>query len=598
MPLAPGVRLGPYQILAPIGAGGMGEVYKARDTRLERTVAVKVIAGAASAPRERFELEGRAVAALQHPHICALYDIGRQDGLDYLVMEYLEGQTLAERLAGGPLPLAECLRYAAQIADALDQAHRRGIVHRDLKPGNVLLTASGAKLLDFGLAKMRQAEAAKPPGPEDVTRTLALTMEGTVQGTAPYMSPEQVQGKEADARSDIFSFGATLYEMVTGKRAFAGKSAISVMMAVVEHDPPPVSSLTPPAPPALDWLVEVCLAKDPDERWQTARELSRELKRAAAEPAAVKSRPAASRRWWIAATAALGVALAGVLALRKAPDPPAVRFHVYPPEKTTGASTPAISPDGRKLAFVARGGGKTALYVRSLDSLTAQPLAETSGATYPFWSPDGRFLGFFADGKLKKIDVLGGPPQTLCDFEQVRGVGGTWSSEGVIVFASGGGLKRVSAAGGVPAPVTEPDASKGGPLSVPQFLPDGRHFLYRITGIANADGPGVYAGSIDAQDPKERKLVLAGSSSGVFAPRKGNEGYLLFKRERTLMAQPFDAAALQLRAEPFPLAHEMSAGPLLEASASSNGVLAYTTGGVGSDRRLAWFDRAGTWAMC
>jgi serine/threonine protein kinase len=420
MALATGVRLGPYEILSALGAGGMGEVYRAHDTRLNRTVAIKMlpeeIANEAEL-RARFEREARAVAALDHPNICALYDVGNADGTPFLVMQHLDGETLSDRLARGPLPLQQTLTIAIELADALDRAHRAGVVHRDLKPANVMLTRSGAKLLDFGLAKLR--EAAEPISMSSLTRLAApgTTSQGTILGTVHYMAPEQVEGKEVDARSDIFAFGAVLYEMITGKRPFAGGTPASVIGAILKDEPPPVSRLQPLAPPALDHIVGTCLAKDPDERWQSAGDIKHELSWVASTPPATGAGRRTSRRpalvvGWLLAAALLGAAASTTMVrlwTGPAAAPAVVRFSITPPEGTTfaatGASIPsvqmALSPDGRRLVFVAtRPGGHAQLWVRALDATQAQLLAGTEDSSYPFWSPDSRFVGFLAQGKL------------------------------------------------------------------------------------------------------------------------------------------------------------------------------------------------------
>src|SRR5262245_21642871 len=451
-PTLVGARLGPYEIQSAIGAGGMGEVYKAKDTRLDRIVAIKVLpAHVASDPdlKQRFEREAKTLAALSHPYICPVFDVGSQNGIDFLVMEYLEGQTLAERLEKGALPLDQALQYAVQIADALDKAHRRGIVHRDLKPGNIFLVRRGgpsgppdAKLLDFGLAKVQPAGAVAGMSVAG-TMTSPLTAQGTILGTLHYMAPEQVEGKEADARCDIFSFGAILYEMTTGKRAFEGKSAASVMAAILEREPPALSSLQPLTPPLLDHIAKRCLAKDPEERWQTAADLMRDL-RWIAEGAAtlsVATTPPRPRRrerlaWvgivllGVGVTAAVSIGLSDFRAPAAAPE---MRLDIVTPSTPEPASF-ALSPDGRQLVFVGSSSdGTPRLWVRSLDAITAQVLAGTEGARVPFWSPDNRSVGFFADGKLKRIDLVAGAPRTLANA--APGMGGAWSADGVILFA-------------------------------------------------------------------------------------------------------------------------------------------------------------------
>ena len=604
MALTQGTLLGPYEVLAPIGAGGMGEVYKARDTRLDRTVAVKVLPTHIAARediRQRFEREARVVSSLNHPHICTLFDIGRQDEIDYLVMEYLEGETLAQRLQKGPLPLEQALRYAVEMADALDQAHRREVVHPDLKPGNIMLTATGAKLLDFGLAKMGARPAA-----DGVTLTKALTTEGTVIGTFQYMAPEQLEGKDADARTDIFAFGAVIYEMVTGRPAFSGKSQASLMIAILEGDPPALSTLHPLTPAALDRLVSDCLAKNPDDRWQSARDLLRDLKRITPGTGSSPGRPEAGLQAgglrhrghiaWAAAALLLFAIGWGAAYWQWKPEPArAIRFQIHPPEKEVFWGFPVISPDGRKMALRVRGAdGKFTLRIRALDSLPAQVLPDSVGAVSPFWSPDSRFLGFFADGKLKKIDVTGGPPQTLCEaiFPGPTSTG-TWNREGVILFSARGGLHRVPAAGGVPVAVTAVDAAKQeGPHSQPHFLPDGRRFLYQVGGSPEAAG--VYAGDVDARpEAQRRKLVRRGRGGGYFWARSGSDGYLMYNQDSTLMALPFDAKSLQPKGDPIPVATELGAPFGLPMSVSATGVLAYITGSAIRDTQLAWFDRGG-----
>ena len=610
MAILSGKRLGPYEILSSIGAGGMGEVYRAKDTRLDRIVAIKVLPPhLADSPelRERFEREARTIASLNHPHICTLYDIGHRDGTDFLVMEYLEGETLAQRLVKGPLPLDQVLQYAVEISDALDKAHRKGVTHRDLKPGNIMLTKSGSKLLDFGLAKLQQDAAPATPLSQLPTLKENVTAQGTILGTLQYMAPEQVEGKndEIDGRTDIFAFGAVLYEMATGKKAFEGKSTASLIGAIMHLDPPPISALQPVTPPALDRLVKTCLAKDPEDRWQAARDVTRELKWIAEggshQATVVTGRKTRERLAWPIAAIIIALLALGTFAyLRRPQQTQSVRFLVSPPDTWSlaqqaligGQGVPlplAVSPDGRRIAFVATNAeGKTLLWVRSLDTLTAQPLAGTDGGFRPFWSPDSRSLGFVAEGKLKKIDISGGPPITLCDAPQIRG--GTWSRDGVIVFGptATSGLQKVSAAGGVPTAATVLGQGEVGHVQ-PTFLPDGRHFLYR----ANTTGPGpgwpVYVGSLDSA---ERKLLLNSDSQNVLY----SQGYLLFLRERTLMAQPFDARRLALSGDPFPIAEQIQiqgTPPNGVFSVSENGVLAYQTGTATGGSQLNWFDRTG-----
>jgi Tol biopolymer transport system component len=606
MPLTAGFRLGPYEILAPLGAGGMGEVYRARDTRLERTVAVKVLPSSMSSSpevRQRFEREAKTISQLSHPHICALYDVGREGETEYLVMELLEGETLSDRLAKGALSLDQTLRYGQQIADALDKAHRQGIVHRDLKPGNVMLTKSGVKLLDFGLAKAIEPQAAKGSLTSLPTQQ-GLTQEGTILGTFQYMAPEQLEGKDADARTDIFAFGAVLYEMATGRKAFSASSQASLITSIMSADPPSVSSIQPTSPQAFDRLVRKCLSKDPEDRWQNARDLMGELQWIAHGSAAGAAAPAVARRqnrerlaWGVAAAAFLA-ALAGLAGAVRYADRAAVlsrpmRSSIVLPEKTALRGV-SLSPDGRRMAFVARdASGKSLLWIRALDSLSMQALPGTENPSFPFWSPDSRFLGFFAEGKLKKIDASGGPSQTLCDAPINRG--GTWSPDGTILFAPvpDSPLYRVSSSGGVPTPVTRFDSTRGETSHRwPFFLPDGRRFLYLVTSFGSGEERqkmGIYVGSVDS---KEEKFLVAAKSTMAYA----QPGYLLFLREKILMAQRFDAKSLGLTGDPFPVAEQVQYFPQTANaifSVSQSGLLVYQTVWSPVLSRLVWLDRGG-----
>jgi serine/threonine protein kinase/Tol biopolymer transport system component len=609
MAILPGRRLGPYEILSSIGAGGMGEVYRARDTRLDRIVAIKVLPAHladSSELRERFEREARTIASLNHPHICTLFDIGQQDGIDYLVMEYLEGEALAQRLAKGPLPLEQVLQYAIEISDALDKAHRKGVTHRDLKPGNIMFTKTGTKLLDFGLAKLKQEATPANVSLSDLpTENDPLTAQGTILGTLQYMAPEQVEGKDVDARTDIFSFGAVVYEMATGKRAFEGKTQASLIAKILETDPPPISSLHPMTPPALDRVVKKCLAKGPEKRWQAASDVCDELKwiaeggPQAGVPAFIVTHSKSRKRlvWSVAAVLLVAALTLGAYAYfrRVSEETQTVRFSVSPPGSlagfgttTSGSTAPvAVSPDGHRLAFVAMGAeGRYLLWIRSLDTLAGQALAGTEGASSPFWSPDSRFIGFFAGGKLKKIEVSGGPPITLCDAPNNRG--GTWGRDGVIVFnpANLVALQKVSESGGVPTAATVLGQGETAHMR-PSFLPDGQHFLYRAY-TGTAAGP-IYLASLDST---ERKALLSVDSQNVFY----TQGHVLFLRETALMAQPFDPRHLVLTGEPFPIAEQIQTTgtnpPYGVFSTSENGVLAYQTG-TGATANLAWVDRTG-----
>ncbi len=613
MTLLSGSRLGPYEIVAPLGAGGMGEVYRARDTRLERPVAIKVLPEhRSSSPevRQRFEREAKTISQLSHPHICALYDVGHQEGIDYLVMELLEGQTLAERLAKSPLPLDQALRCGIEIADALEKAHRQGIVHRDLKPGNVMLTSSGVKVLDFGLAK----ELGPTPSAAALTSLpteTPLTEKGTLLGTVQYMSPEQLEGKDADARTDIFALGLLLYEMVTGEKAFTGTSQATLIGAILRDEPQPISQVQPMTPPALDRLVKSCLAKDRDDRWHTAHDVKLQLQWIAEGgsaaglpvPAGVRRRSRERLAWGIVAL--LGVALAaalgfGVSRRQSVASERITRLSLLPPEKATFIpGTLAVAPDGNRIAFVALSSeGRRLLWMRPLDALEAQPLAGTEGAISPFWSPDSRFIGFFVGGKLKKIEPSGGVPQTVCDAAPIaagggaagNGRGGAWNRDGTIVFAPNplSVLYRVPAAGGQPEPLTALDAARQeNSHRWPNFLPDGRHFLF-FARSRQRENRAIYLGSLDS---KVTRRLMPAESNAVFAP----PGYLLFLREGTLVALPFDEKTLQWTGEPIRIAERVRGADAQAAAsfdASHTGVLAYGSGST-ANQQLAWFSREG-----
>jgi len=582
MPLCAGEKLGPYEIVGPLGQGGMGEVWKARDTRLNRTVAIKKSHSRFS---ERFEREAHAIAALNHPHICSLYDVGP----DYLVMEYVEGQPLK-----GPVPLNEALALAGQILDALDAAHRKGIIHRDLKPGNILANKSGVKVLDFGLAKIEHA-----PGVDGATQTLPLTSEGSILGTLQYMSPEQLEGKEADARSDIFAFGLVFYELITGQRAFEGSTQASLIAAILKDQPRPVSELQPVSPKALDRVVQTCLEKDPDRRWQSAREVKHALEWISLEaPTPVPTPAPVKRPWlWQGVAAALAV-IAAVTAWTLWPKPPApvksTRFQILLPEDEDYGTWMAFSPDGRKLAFTTRG-PQRGMWVRDLETLETRHLTGTEDAAALFWSPDSRFLAFGGGGQLRKIEVSGGPPQTLCE---AGGVGaGSWSRDGVIIFGASaqGPLRRVPASGGVPTDITAVDRQRGEAFHTgPTFLPDGRHFLYLLGGTPEVSG--IYVGSLDSKptEQKRERLLATRLSAGYTPSQDPAGGRLFFMRESTLMAQPFDAGRLQLTREPLAVAEQLGiSGFHGWFSVSPSGALAYRTGAQSAGFQLTWFDRQG-----
>jgi eukaryotic-like serine/threonine-protein kinase len=600
MTLTAGTRIGSYEILSPLGAGGMGEVYKARDVRLERTVALKVLPEEFFEDPERvarLEREAKLLASLNHPNVAAIFAFEEISGRHLLTMEYLDGQTLADRLLNGSIPTEQFLRMSIEIAAALEAAHHAGIVHRDLKPGNIMLTKSGVKLLDFGLAK-----AASQPVRGSSSTSLptelpkSLTQQGTILGTFQYMAPEQLEGKEADPRSDIFAFGAVLYEMATGRKAFSGKSHAALISAILKDEPAPISTVAPMTPPALDRVVKTCLAKDPEDRFQTAHDIKLQLQWIAEGgsqvglPAPVAQRRKSRERlaWGLAAAASVAAAILGIGFVRRAPARPhLVRFEIANPEGITAIDAPRISPDGRHLAFNATdSSGKSRIWVRALNALAAQPLAGTEGTTRPFWSPDSRFLGFFAEGKLKKIEVSGGPAQKICDAPS--GSDGSWSPEGVILFdgTQNDPIYRVSAAGGTPVVAVKTEASrKDTTVAWPEFLPDGRHFLYMATG-QKAEDNAYRTGSLDST---ESKALAPAQTLVTYAP----PGYLLFVRDKTLVAQPFDAKALKTTGEPIPLAEHIGTDSvgLARFSVSRDGTLVYRTGESGD--KFVWVDRSG-----
>ncbi len=599
MSLISGSRLGPYEVLSPLGAGGMGEVYKARDARLERTVAIKVLPTQLSSSeevRQRFEREAKTISQLSHPHICAIYDVGNQDGVEYLVMEYLEGETLAERLVKGPLPTEQTLRYGIEIADALDKAHRQGIVHRDLKPANVMLTKSGVKLLDFGLAKAVQPASSAAPLTSLPTEGPALTAEGTILGTFQYMAPEQLEAKEADARTDIFAFGAVLYEMATGQKAFSGRSRASLIGAILKDEPPPISTVQPMTPPALDRVVKTCLAKDPEERWHSAHDVGLEL-RAVSEGAVIPgSRQAASRfrflPWLVAVVAAAAaVASLSIVRARSGQPPRTIRFSIPPPANGAFSSFVevsflAVSPDGSQLAYVASDSQHgQRVFLRPLSAFDARPIPGTEGADSIFFSPDGRSLAFFAQDKLKRVELAGGAAVSICDVPSGAHSSGTWGSGGNILFAGAKAISRVSAAGGVPAETIRCDLSRGeARVRWPWFLPDGERFLYLLRHL---DGHG----ELMLAEPGKRPRPLMALESAV---QYVDPGYLVFAREGALLAQRFDADSGRVVGEPFSIAERVryfaSTGAASFAT-SRTGTLAYQA--QENVRSLNWFDRAG-----
>jgi serine/threonine protein kinase len=607
MALASGTKLGPYEIKSPLGAGGMGEVYRARDTRLDRPVAIKILPPQFTADpvsKQRFEREAKTISSLNHPHICVLYDIGHQEGIDYIVMECLEGETLAKRLEKGPLPLDQTLKYGAQIAEALDKAHRHGIVHRDLKPGNIMLTATGAKLLDFGLAKDAALLADLATLTGAAISAAPLTQQGTIVGTFQYMSPEQVEGKEVDGRSDFFSLGALLYEMVTGKWAFEGKTQLSVASAILEREPEPLSVVKPVTPRALERAIQRCLGKDPEERWQTGRDLASELKwigeggsqSTAAAPARAWIPSKSSTHWlpWLISGLLALLLIGGAIWWRNLKSVEQRMYFAAP--LAFAARDMAIAPNGHAVALVGYNeiARKSVIWLYEVGSEEARVLPDTEGAIFPFWSPDGKSLGFFAGGKLKRMDIAGGPVQTLCDAPSGRG--GTWNKDGVILFTPSGsltsGLHRVAASGGTPTLIGGVFPGQGeASQRWPMFLPDGKHYLFLSAIITKrSESDGIYLGDLDSD---ERHLLVKTAANGAYA----EPGYLFFYRDKTVFAQAFDLKNYQLSGEPVAVATEPQFLPrILRASfaVSDSGLLLVQKGGNVSLSRLAWFDRKGT----
>jgi len=603
MAILPGRRLGPYEILSAIGAGGMGEVYKARDTRLDRTVAIKVLPthlADRAELRERFEREAKTIASLNHPHICTLFDTGHQDDIDFLVMEYIEGETLAQRLQRGALPIQQVMQFAIEIADALDKAHRKGITHRDLKPGNIMLTKSGTKLLDFGLAKLKQEATPVIPESQLLTMKSAVTGEGTILGTLQYMAPEQIEAKEVDARTDIFAFGAVVYEMATGRKAFEGKSSASVMAKIMEAEPPSMASLTPMTPPALDRVVKTCMAKDPDERWQTAGDLCRELKwiaeggsQTAVPAAATVGRARMLRRWAEVAGVACLVVIVGIAVwiLKPTPPKPVTRavINLPPGDRLVGPNQTALalSSDGKQLAYAAFRGATSQIFLRAMDSQEARPISDTDGASEPFFSPDGQWIGFFAGGKLKKISVNGGAAVTLADAGNP--VGASWNSQGTIAFdpaGTGSSLLQVLDAGGAPQPLGH--FEKGENFQIwPQFLPGGKAVLF-AGGSSITDGHVI----VRLMATGERRSLVGGGQ-----PQYATSGHLIYAQGTTLMAVPFDPRRLEIKGTPVPVVEGVAYSPAYgssQYSISDTGSLVYVSGASqANQRKMVWVSRNG-----
>jgi Tol biopolymer transport system component len=629
MTWSPGTRLGPYEIVAPLGAGGMGEVHRARDTRLNRDVAIKAIPAALAGQeqfRQRFEREAKAISSLNHPHICTLYDVGHAPAeagagtgargqLPYLVMELLEGESLAERIRKGPLPLHEVLKYGRQIASALDAAHRQGIIHRDLKPGNIMLTKSGAKLLDFGLARTAAAEPPPVVGPPSTRshmptalspESAPLTAQGTILGTFQYMAPEQLEGTEADARTDIFALGAVLYEMATGTRAFQGNSRTSLIAAIVSSQPTPISAVTPMTPPALDHVVQRCLEKEPDDRWQSAQDVAAELQwigesgsqAGTAAPIMNRRRRREMMAWGLAAVLGLATLALGIGQVSRPATTTARAFRatIIPPRDS--ALIPfdlmglSLSPDGRTLAFVAAGGdGRKQVWLRNLAEMSARPLPETEAASYPFWSPDGQNVGFFAESKLKTIDLRGGSPRVLADAPTGRG--GSWSRDGVILFAPNitSPIHRIPSDGGKAEPVTRYDPKTEITHRWPLFLPDGRHFLYvsRASGTERRDVGRLMLASLDAPDAN---VLIEDATNALYV----EPGYLIYGRSASLYAWRFDVKSLRLEGQAFPIVKDKLSfwepKNFIPFAASNDRTLVYLPDSSRSTE-MRWHDRQG-----
>jgi serine/threonine protein kinase len=583
MHLVAGQRLGPYEIISALGAGGMGVVYKARDTRLDRIVALKTSHTQFS---ERFQREARTIAALNHPHICSLYDVGA----DYLVMEYVEGQPLH-----GPVPVPQALKLASQILDALAAAHEAGIIHRDLKPANILAGPHGVKLLDFGIAKI--ADGASRSDLPTAPTTAALTAEGSTLGTLAYMAPEQIEGKAADARSDLFAFGIVLYELIAGQRPFTGTSQASLIASILKEDPRPLNDVQPLTPPALARVVQTCLEKDPAKRWQSARDIQLALGLTFEDAMPVPETKKSLRLWQGLAAVAGMIALVALALAGRGLRPRAAesvnRFDASMPEGVTSFDWVSVSPDGRKLVF--NEGAQKSLWIRDFDSVSWRRLPDTDGAAGPIWSPDSRSLAFGVGNQLKKIDLAGGPPVTVATLPSFVYGSGTWNRDGVIILGSWGGgsggpLWKVSQSGGTPVAITQVDATRGELFHTwPVFLEDGIHFLYFRSGPPDVEG--IYVGSLDASAPAQSRQRVHESH---FAASYAN-GYVFFPRPPALMAQRFDARRLQLTGAEVPVADAIEGTWYATGvfSVSPSGALAYRAPSAGGNTQLTWIDRHG-----